>query len=1651
MTGAGRSGRRGGSGTVGGVSYQSRVAAYYAVAILAEAEAPAPWGWPQGSTLESVHLETGELVDDLAIVNSHNARAYLQAKLRVTLGTGVDSDFAKAIRAFVIQYLGSGGRGLGEDDRLVFAVGPRSSAPIRTHLPMICERARGGISLEGLAVNKAEREVLDTLLDHLRPAWREVAGGEPGDAEVTALLAAIYVSVLDLGEDGEAEKLAQVQLRSSVLADRERAGSAWDRLLAIADDFGEVGSGADRHRLQRLLASREIDVLAAPSYREDIDHLRSYSAARINELKDLAAISVTAGELKLERRLSAEIAAASALAGLLVTGDPGFGKSASIYEFLDELPDGVDVLVIPAEGPAAGSLGQLREELRLEHEIVDVLDNWPGSEPAYLVIDGLDAARGEGPRKALLDLIDAVAREEGRWRVLASVRRFELRYNSRLRELFPANAEGAVPGVHTDPEFAGVRHFVVPVLSDSELEQLKELAPALHALLARAPGDLRDLARVPFNLRLLAELLDAEVDGNELEPVSTQVELLDLYWERRLLDGEGGDLRSAAVATVVEEMVDRRRLQADRGEVLSAELASALAELLEENVIAEHVEPDGQVEREVLAFSHNVIFDYALSRVMLRGTDQRLVDAVRERPDLVVFARPSFDFHFRHLWQADGTRVRFWEGCLALAGADGVAQIARVIGPAVAAELLEDVADLEPLVGALTDADPGRRQAAEAILRHMVAAGVGLEPKAYLRDPARKLAWAGLAVALAELDLSGSVIAPLQRLVRALSADYRSLTTQELAALGLAARRMLAHALEREVPDRALSWPGIEAVARTYETDPAASRALLAQIIKRERLEHFGYLELPDLADQAELLAERDPAFLRDVYAAAFGFEETSREVTDMGGGAILSLSSNRAQDYGHAHYVLGEEFPGFLEAAPSEALDALIAVRVSYAEKRASRSAGKLRTFVGPSGSELRVLTDGGPAWDSEPLGHDAEVKILDAFEERLDSLAAAEDAERIEKILAELSSREAPAAIWRRVLLAAARSPELLGPAVEPLLADPSALEDSLLGPPIGEYLRAAFASLDPVLCGEIEGAILSLPERAEAEMPDFRDAREVGDHRRDRLLGCLDPAELSEPAARERLEEMRAADEVPANQEDVIFSGWRNSEYGERESLAEAGVDLEIEVNGQLFGLREPVEVFVVDHLNGVPPAEEVEATLPAIEALWHGLQEPGIQEADAQLRQRSATTLAQAAEVVARDAERACDDPARRLALEILLASASHEEPVVEPGSEASFDESASWSASPRIEAAEGLPALARDANCTEPGLIDAVTALSADAAPEVRFLVAGRLGMLRDSAPVESLAIAERMVSEESSTAVLGAVVRALPHLIQGEPDRLRRMIEPVFERSGGDGEGTEQLRLICASLLSDLYVNLGDREAEALLDREILADPASHHKLVRQLLGRLRNTLVYGEPGDRKAAEIRGRAIGIFEQVLERAIGQFEAAKAELEGVEADEEDERVKRGRGAAQAIDGVGDELFFASGAFRHAQGEPRTSVEQRGRLYREGAGIIDLLSKVELPAVTHHLVETLQACIEEDPRGVFVRVAAAVKSGSAGGYHFEPMAEGLVVSIVDRYLAEYVSLLQGDQELRELLVDLLDAFVEAGWPNALRLTYGLHEAFR
>ena len=115
-----------------------------------------------------------------------------------------------------------------------------------------------------------------------------------------------------------------------------------------------------------------------------------------------------------------------------------------------------------------------------------------------------------------------------------------------------------------------------------------------------------------------------------------------------------------------------------------------------------------------------------------------------------------------------------------------------------------------------------------------------------------------------------------------------------------------------------------------------------------------------------------------------------------------------------------------------------------------------------------------------------------------------------------------------------------------------------------------------------------------------------------------------------------------------------------------------------------------------------------------------------------------------------------------------------------------------------------------------------------------------------------------------------------------------------------------------------------------------------------------------------------------------------------------------------------------------------------------YQHAQPLFVLLAGIGYPHTAHYVLGTLKYFIAVDPPGVLLLVGDVVRTGSKYNYQYEQLAEGLMVEIVERYLAEYRPILR-DRACYTALMDILDIFVRVGWPRAHQLTYQLSDIYR
>lgn len=199
----------------------------------------------------------------------------------------------------------------------------------------------------------------------------------------------------------------------------------------------------------------------------------------------------------------------------------------------------------PLEAPPRRAWACCEQRWGLDHDLLDVLAQWSPGLPKLLIVDALDAPRTDPQADSSRTLVDLVRVWLPEWRVVVSVRRWDLRHSPRLAQF---------PGPPT----------CIAELDDGELAQVASEWRELAELVESAPDDLRQLLRNPFNLRLVAELLLAGTALTELCDIHDRLEFLNRHWHHRVSDEPGRIGRYVLLARTCEYTATNRTLSARR-------------------------------------------------------------------------------------------------------------------------------------------------------------------------------------------------------------------------------------------------------------------------------------------------------------------------------------------------------------------------------------------------------------------------------------------------------------------------------------------------------------------------------------------------------------------------------------------------------------------------------------------------------------------------------------------------------------------------------------------------------------------------------------------------------------------------------------------------------------------------------------------------------------------------------------------------------------------------------------------------------------------------------------------------------------------------------------------------------------------------------
>jgi len=643
--------------------------------------------------------------------------------------------------------------------------------------------------------------------------------------------------------------------------------------------------------------------------------------------------------------------------------------------------------------------------------------------------------------------------------------------------------------------------------------------------------------------------------------------------------------------------------------------------------------------------------------------------------------------------------------------------------------------------------------------------------------------------------------------------------------------------------------------------------------------------------------------------------------------------------------------------------------------------------------------------------------------------------------------------AAVWSRILGTAADHGPVADDLLAPLVLQPRFLEMSGVTRDAIMFLVAVYPRL-------AQGQRQALEEHflQEGFLEDEHQTRLLS-----RLLSDVPTEQLATDAMRAQRAAFDVAGHLTGNRSAMETTfGWAPTDDFVDSMLQRSGANLEQSPDREIRAASRLVE----DAVKGLPG----EADASALVILWeHATSLARLLESAVtppphpQLAHSSWGALSNAVEKLA--ASKAYEPGASGLPelnelidlIDRLSAS-----PYPEPTNDTSKDMGwGSWDV--RVYAAESITSLAPRFALNRPDLLDRMERCLDDPAPTVRHQVSARLNVLWDVAPDRMWQLVDRVVEHETHQAALAFFVAGpLWPMARKNPDRTAQILSRLLTKNWPTievrpPEERDEFTDAVADLIAFLYVARDSDVAWQWIERWV-TDLQRGARFLTAMLHDLRGVFFFAYRPAPSAEDLLmvQRLRRLIHVAAEAAAVAEEVARPHLIGAATDEAERWRPLFEAADKVLDQICNQLYFGAGAFdsgnRDEKEQPGLpSPDSKQRFIVDYAPILDILDRYSQASTTYNLVGLYGFLAEGDPGAIFDRVAKLLLgAGAQDGYHYEQLGSEGLVNLVRRYLADHRGIFD-DAQRRAKLIEILELFSGAGWPEALRLMFELPDLLR
>lgn len=1321
---------------------------------------------------------------------------------------------------------------------------------------------------------------------------------------------------------------------------------------------------------------------------------------------------------------------------LLLTGVPGVGKSWLIMKALSKLKEkNIPAIFLKADSMDVNAISDFRTFLGIHTTIEQFFNYKSGGQRSVLIIDALDAARSQTKQLAYRDFMRYVQEKCANWVIVASIRVYDAKHSKELLSLFP-KMNLAVENCFQNKEIP-YRHIYIPPLTEKEIFEGLTQSSKLKRIYEAASIELKELFRIPFNIWLMNQLAEEQIADEEISNVRTVIELFNLYWEYRIYKKDDYVDRIAILKKVTSYMVNNHTLSINRSNAILDNTTNAFKGLLSDKILTPLTSSE-----DTLGFGHNILFDYAVSRLLMEESGEKVFKFITTEISRAIFLRPSINYYFGRLWYGDNEL--FWKIFWYFQGKHEKEYVSILPVFTVATEVksCEDFASVFNHKNSL--ASNKIDVYFETINRILKVLEIS---KSKIKES--DSCWVEIFLILSK-GISLKFLDSYMRLLKRFLDASSIWNTEIYSKIAETARNIFRWGwdnenglidLQKTRVKETISFWIIPLICRTYQTDPKASREALSIIIDNVG-PHSVIRAIYSLSQEVETVWIHDPDFAVNIYKKIFEYEEMSNEPTQMRGG-VLALTSNKKQDYEGCYYLLVEKMSNFLTQKPIYAVKAIIeTIEVLANREKLSNGYAGYQCLFDFDGKEARYMTDGSSVWDDRDYSRDEHVKLLKKFLDYLLNLGKNNQVDILAQILDVIVKRNTLAVIWKYILKATIHYPQIFIPHVIPVLtARPIiALPDTSYV--YGNFLNKCYGVLDDQTRKIIEEVILSLKETDF----DYERDYETIDKKRKRLISQISLDLLVTDGAKKIKEEMDRNKEAVDNEPPFKIGEWSSKPYTERDWLKEKGVNIDEDDNKSLLAISDLVKKFCEDNLNKIPAQDEFYENWNNILALKNALATNNKNYSE-RVIEVSLTHLASACEKILRNDILNQKSNVLNTCEEILHIAGNSKYPEYDPEYHKEFD-SLHWSPAPRIEAAEGIMVLVRNENFASEKNKELIKKLSSDMVPAVRYHIIRRLMMMYKTANKEMWEIILETANNEKTNGVLATLSASLVSIAGLETDRVLDVYEIIASRQKlKDRQKAGAHNDPIVSTITQLYIFYSNVRASKKIECYEKAPLEFYDELSQVAITAINYLVIKDKTKFKDSPEnIKARTHDIIARVLEAARKGLIAIQEEKIS-----DEKRSELIREIYHPIEIISRWFYFNTDSKN--KGQILTGEELKVYYYEIKPLIEKIINigfeiKFLSPTTTHHLVELSNRVLSIDPKGVIKIIDDLCSIPS--GYIFDSFALREITNLVEIAIVDHKEALR-EEATMNYLMNIIDTFVKAGWHEAIELAMRLDEIWR